>query len=152
MSEEIVGNDNRIVYKAPVVYIVLFFLLLVGWTIFCIFFLGSNIDLGSANPVKLFMVGFVIFYTWYFSVAISYKIEVDDKGKIRLTSFRRVVNTDAKIIPFIEGPKLPIGFLRFRLEREKGYLFCIMKDKSLKKVLSIIRKANPAIRFKDISI
>ena len=152
MPEETGISDKRTVYKVPTIYVYLFFLLLVVWTIFCIFFIGSNINLGLANPVKLFMVGFIIFYTWYFSVAIAYKIEVDDRGKIRLTSFRRVVDTDAKIIPLIEGPKLPIGFLRLRLEREKGYLFCFMKDKSLKKVLSIIRKANPAIRFKDISM
>jgi hypothetical protein len=52
----------------------------------------------------------------------------------------------------IEGPHLPIGFIRFRLEREKAYLFCVAKDKELQKILFAIRKANPDIKFKNLTL
>jgi hypothetical protein len=86
----------------------------------------------------------------YFALAISYKIEVWPDGRMRLTSMRRTIIVRADDIPYVEGPHLPFGFVRFRLEREKGYLFSIKSDASLNKVLSVIREVNPDIRFKNL--
>jgi len=98
------------------------------------------------------MIAFILAYTWYFSVAISYKMLVTDDGFIQLTSFRRTIEADAKKIRLVEGPRLPIGFLRLRLEREKVYLFCVLRDESFKKILSVIRAANPDAKFKGVEL
>ena len=112
------------VYQAPVLYLAIFYVLLAAWAIVC--------------------------YTCYFSVAISYKIEVWDDGDIRLTSFRKTIDTHAEEIPIVEGPHFPVGFTRFRLEREKAYLFCLTNNEVFKKILSVIRNANPDIKFKNL--
>jgi hypothetical protein len=96
------------------------------------------------------MVAFVFVMTWYFSVGISYKAEINDDGKLELTSFRRRMSVHSTKIVFVEGPHLPLGFIRFRLEREKAYLFGIPKNKDLQQVLSVIRKTNPDIKFKSL--
>jgi hypothetical protein len=98
------------------------------------------------------MVAFIFVMTWYFSLGISYKVEINEDGKLELTSFRRLISTDSAKIAMVEGPYLPLGFIRFRLEREKAYLFAIPKNRDLQEVLSVIRKTNPDIRFKNISL
>ncbi len=119
--------------------------------VFCLFFLYTIIiGLESAGWYRLVMVAFILFYTCYFSLAISYKIEMWEDGDIRLTSFRRTIQTQIEEIPLVEGPHLPIGFIKFRLEREKAYLFCQTNSPSLKNVLSVIKKTNPHIQFKRL--
>jgi hypothetical protein len=98
------------------------------------------------------MVAFILFMTWYFSMGISYKVEINDDGKLELTSFRRRISIHSTKIAFVEGPHLPIGFIRFRLEREKAYLFGIPRNKNLQQVLSVIYKTNPEVRFKNLNL
>jgi hypothetical protein len=105
---------------------------------------------GWANLSTLLMIAFILAYTWYFSAAISYRVVVRDDGCIRLTSFRRTIEADAAKIRLIEGPHLPVGFLRLRLEREKAYMFCVIRDEAFKRTLSLIRAANPDIKFKRL--
>ena len=139
------------VYHAPVLFLAIFYVLLAAWAIVCVIFLGVGLNKwGLANFFQLFMFAFVLFYTCYFSAAISYTIEVWDEGEVRLTSFRRTIDTHAEKIPIVEGPHFPVGFIRFRLEREKAYLFCLTNNEVLKKILSIIRNANPDIKFKNL--
>jgi hypothetical protein len=145
------ATTKSYVYQASIQYVAIFYVLLAAWAIVCVIFLGSSFNKwGLANFFQLFMFAFVLFYTCYFSAAISYKIEVWDEGHIRLTSFRRIINTHAEEIPLIEGPHLPLGFIRFRLEREKAYLFCLKNDEFLTTALSVIRSANPSIEFKRL--
>ena len=139
------------VYQAPILYVAIFYIVLAAWAIFCVTVIGSAFSTwGLANTFQLFMIAFILFYTCYFSVAISYKIEVGDKGSIQLTSFRRIIKTHAKEIPLVEGPHFPIGFIKFRLEREKAYLFCLVNNPSLKEVLSVIKAENPHIKLKGL--
>ena len=139
------------VYQAPILYVAIFYVLLAAWVFVCVTSLGASLNKwGMGNLFQLFMIGFVMFMTCYFSVAISYRIEVGDKGSIQLTSFRRIIKTRAEEIPLVEGPHFPIGFIRFRLEREKAYLFCLVNNESLKKVLSVIRAANPHMELKGL--
>jgi hypothetical protein len=140
-------------YRAPVLFVTAFYFLLGAWTVVCISLIALKASQwGWANLSTLFMIAFILAYTWYFSVAISYKMLATDDGIIRLTSFRRTIEADAKKIRLVEGPRLPIGFLRLRLEREKVYLFCVLRDESFKKILSIIRAANPDVKFKGVEL
>jgi len=145
------ATTKSYVYQAPLLYVAIFYVLLAAWVVLCITFLGSSFHKwGLANLFLLFMVAFILVYMCYFSVSISYRIEVWDEGSIQLTSFRRIIKTSAEEIPLIEGPQFPIGFIRFRLEREKAYLFCLVNNESLQEVLSVIRAANPHMELKGL--
>jgi hypothetical protein len=137
------------VYQAPTIYVALFYLVLLVWTAISVSIMGAK---GWVNWIQLFMVAFIFVMTWYFSMGISYKVEINDEGKMELFSFRRVIRIHSKKIVMVEGPHLPLGFIRFRLEREKAYLFGIPKNKGLQQILSIILKTNPEIRFKNLHL
>ena len=145
------ATTKSYVYQAPILYVAIFYVFLAAWAVVCVIVLGSSFNTwGLANVFQLFMFAFVLFYTCYFSVAISYRIEVGDEGSIQLTSFRRIIKTRAEEIPLVEGPHFPIGFIRFRLEREKAYLFCFITDPILQKTLQELRKANREMKFKGL--
>lgn len=140
-------------YKSPVVFIGVFYLFLAAFIIVGIFSLTSLVnDPETSYRFAIFMLLFIVVYMCYFTASISHKIEVWESGEIRLTSMRKIIDTKAEDIEYVEGPFLPLGFIRFRLEREKGYLFAFMKDASLNMVLSAIKTADPDIRFKQIQI
>ena len=115
--------------------------------------IGSK-TLSAGWPVfQLLMIAFVLGYTWFFSLGIAYRICIDDKGTIELASFRRVLRIQADVISLVEGPRLaliPYSFIRFRLEREKVYLFCRITDEALQQVLKKIRLTNRDIEFKGV--
>ena len=128
-----------------------FYFVLAAWAVFCVIFLESVFSrLGISVLYGICMIAFILLTMCYFSLAFAYKIEVWEDGNFRLTSIRKKVDARAEDIPYIEGPQLPLGFIRFRLEREKGYLFAVTNNDSLKKVLSILRSANPDIKFKHL--
>ena len=144
-------DSNSYVYQAPALFVGIFYLVLAAWAVFCVVFLESVFSrLGLSVLFGLCMIAFILFTMCYFSLAFAYKIEVWDDGRFRLTSLRKTFDAHAEDIPYIEGPQLPLGFIRFRLEREKGYLFAVMNNPSLKNVLSVIRSANPDIKFKHL--
>ncbi len=140
-------------YQAPMIYLGIFYAALVAWTIICILLIGFKLTRSEwGNLLQLFMIAFIIAMTWYFSMGISYRVNVDEDGTVQLTSFRRILRVDSSKMELIEGPHLPIGFIRFRLEREKAYLFCVVKDKALQQILSRIRVVNPDIKFKNLHL
>ena len=135
------------------IYMGIFYAMLVAWTITCIVLIGFKLTQSEwGNLFQLFMIAFIIAMTWYFSMGISYRVNVEEDGTIQLTSFRRILRVHSRKMELIEGPHLPIGFIRFRLEREKAYLFCVIKNKELQKILLAIRKANPDIKFKNLTL
>jgi hypothetical protein len=137
-------------YSASIRFVALFYLALVAWSVVCVILLHSVIQKFGLSPlVGLIMIAFILVYTWYFSLAFSYRIEVWAGGDIRLSSFRRTITTHAERIPYVNMPRLYYGFIKFRLKREMGYLFANTNDASLKKVLSVISAANPDMRFKN---
>jgi hypothetical protein len=139
------------IYQTSTIYITAFYVLLVAWTVICIFLIGFKLTQSEwGNLLQLFMIAFIIAMTWYFSMGISYRVNMEEDGTLRLTSFRRILRIDLRKMELIEGPHLPIGFIRFRLEREKAYLFCVVKNKKLQEILLAIRKANPDIKFKNL--
>jgi len=150
-------------YHSPTIFMGIFYLALLVWTGICLLLMGS-IEFSSGEfssgefsfgwPLaRMVMIGFVMVYTWYFSLAISYKIGITEGGEIELTSFRRVVRVNAEVIGMVEGPKwaiMPYGFVRFRLEREKGYIFCCITDADFEQYMQIMRAANPEMVIKGI--
>jgi hypothetical protein len=141
------------VYQAPITFVGAFYLVLAAWLVLGIVFLETLVDsLGRSVFFGLVMLAFIIFYTCYFALAIAYKIEVWEDGRIRLTSLRKTFNTSAEGVHYIEGPFLPFGFIRFRLEREKGYLFAVIGDSALKTVLSVIISTDPDIKLKHLKV
>jgi hypothetical protein len=137
------------IYRAPTIYVALFYLILLAWTVISVLYMGTK---GWVSWFQLFMVAFIFVMTWYFSMGISYKVEINDDGKLELVSFRRLIRIHSTKIVMVEGPHLPLGFIRFRLEREKAYLFGIPKNRDLQQILSIILKTNPDIRFKNLPL
>jgi hypothetical protein len=153
MIQKSPDTTKTYIYQAPTIYMTAFYVLLVAWTIICIFLIGFKLTQSEwGNLLQLFMIAFIIAMTWYFSMGISYRVNMEEDGTLRLTSFRRILRIDSRKMELIEGPHLPIGFIRFRLEREKAYLFCVVKNKELQKILLAVRKANPDIKFKNLQI
>jgi hypothetical protein len=140
-------------YQAPVIFVGLFYLLLLLWTVVCVVMIGSK-TLSAGWPLfQLLMIAFVLGYTWFFSLGISYRIYINEKGMTELTSFRRVLSVKVDAISLVEGPRLafiPYSFIRFRLEREKAYLFCRITDNELQQVLKKMRLTNREIKFKGV--
>ena len=140
-------------YQAPVFFVGLFYVLLLAWTVVCVVMIGSKTLQAGWPLFQLFMIAFVLGYTWYFSLGISYKLKTGDGAEIELTSFRRVIRVKAEDVSLVEGPRfaiLPYGFIRFRLEREKAYLFSCITDPALQKNLQILRKSNPEMKFRGL--
>jgi hypothetical protein len=115
--------------------------------------IGSKTISAGWPLFQLLMIAFVLGYTWFFSLGISYRIYINESGTIELTSFRRVLSVKAHAISLVEGPRLafmPYSFIRFRLEREKAYLFCRITDDELQQVLKKMRFANREMKFKGV--
>ena len=141
------------VYQAPVRFVGIFFGALIAWTVICLLLIGSlGFDWGWPLARSL-MVVFIMVYTWYFSLAISYKVSITPEGDMELTSFRRVIRVHAEEIGMVEGPKwalIAYGFIRFRLEREKAYLYSCTSDEEIQKILKIMREINEDVVFKGL--
>ncbi|MBW2428000.1 MAG: hypothetical protein JRF56_03505 [Deltaproteobacteria bacterium] len=140
-------------YNASIYFVGIFYLALLIWTVICVWLIGSKTIRVGWPLGQLLMIGFVLAYTWYFSLGISYKIRMETGGNIELTSFRRVVCVNTNDISMVEGPRFavtPYGFIRFRLKREKAYLFCCISDVELQRILKLMRKSNQDMKFKGI--
>ena len=146
-------SKNAYFYHSPIIFMGIFYLILVIWTGICLLLMGS-IEFSFGWPLaRLVMIGFVMVYTWYFSLAISYKIGITENGDIQLTSFRRVVRVNVEVIGMVEGPKwalIPYGFVRFRLEREKAYIFCCITDADFQQFMQIMKEINPEMVLKGV--
>ena len=153
----IMGNSEiskkHYVYQSPVIFVVIFFGLLIVWTVICLLLAGS-IGISPGWPLaRTLMITFIMLYTWYFSLAISYKVSITADGDIELTSFRRVIRVHAQEIGMVEGPKwalIAYGSIRFRLEREKAYLYSCTSDEEIQKILKIMREVNEDVVFKGL--
>jgi len=149
MIQKSLDSTKTYTYRPPVMFVALFYLSLFAWTVISVLYMGTK---GWVSWFQLFMVAFIFVMTWYFSMGISYKVGINDDGKLELTSFRRLIRIHSTKIVMVEGPHLPLGFIRFRLEREKAYLFGIPRNPDLQQILSIIRKTNPDIKFKNLHL
>ena len=111
MSDSVTPQKHY-VYQSPVVFVGIFFGLLIAWTVICLLLIGS-IGFSPGWPLaRALMITFIMGYSWYFSLAISYKISITADGDIELTSFRRVIRVQAEEIGMVEGPKWALISLR----------------------------------------
>jgi len=142
-------ESMRYVYQAPTLFVVAFYVILLIWSVISISLIQALLDEKvRAGAYPLFMIAFILFYMWYFSLGISYRLELGDDGEIRLKSLRRTIRIIAEGITVIEFPRMGLGFIRFRLEREKAYLFGLTQNSFFQTVLEAIKTANPGIRIK----
>lgn len=148
-----VTPQKHYVYQSPAVFVGIFFGLLIVWTVICLLLIGS-IGFSPGWPLaRSVMITFIMAYTWYFSLAISYKVSLTAAGDIELTSFRRVIRVHAEVVGMVEGPKWALvkyGFIRFRLEREKAYVYACITDERIQEILKILREVNEDMIFKGL--
>ena len=142
------------VYEAPAVFVIVFYSMIAAWSVVSVYLIGTK-ALSANWPVgQLAMVGFIIAYTWYWCLGISYRIEVGENGDIELKSFRRVLRLAPGDVTVVEGPRLsfiPTVFVRFRLAREKAYLFCVISNGDLSEVLRSMHRNNRDLSFKGLA-
>jgi hypothetical protein len=140
-------------YQSPTIFVGIFYAALLVWTAFCVVLIGSK-TIETGWPLgQLLMIAFILAYTWYFSLGISTKIRIQAAGDMELTCFRRIIRVHAGDVSMVEGPRfafLPYGFIRFRLEREKAYLFCCITDEGLQRILKTMQETNSEIKFKGV--
>jgi hypothetical protein len=147
------GQNEKCLYRAPAVFVGVFYGFLLVWTVVSLYFLWPKALRGGVPVVQLAMIAFVLAYTWYFSLGISYEVRMEDQMDMKIKSFRRVLEIPLGDIAAIEGPRfavLPYGFLRFRLVREKAYVFCQFTSEDLNHLLALIQRANKKVEMKGV--
>jgi hypothetical protein len=142
--------DSIQVFQSPMAYVIFFYLLLLAWTVGTLPLVYLKFRQGGFQGDWLYavMIGFFYLYTWFWSLGIFYRITLDSEGRIILRSFRRNLEVSAKQILTMEGSRLPgrFGFIKLKLPRESGYLFCHGKNRELDEMLTRIRQMNPLMR------
>jgi energy-coupling factor transporter transmembrane protein EcfT len=136
-------------YQAPTAFVATFYIFLIIWTCVAVLFLVAKAARSEiADIFQLIMIIGVLCFTWYFSLGIFYRIRLEGDGSIFLSGARRTLTLQSRDIEAIEGPFLPIGFIRFKSGRERFYLLCWLKNADLLAILKRIGEMNPGIHFK----
>ena len=145
--------EGPLQYEGPRWFIWGFYLFMVLWTGVCAYLIGARF-LESSWPLwQVVMVAFVVAYSWYFSLGISWRIQMGTQGSLQFKSFLSIIDETVEGLKMVEAPRLaivPFGFLRFHLKDRKVYQFCLITDSGLKGLLIQMGKKNPEIRFKGI--
>lgn len=143
------AKDSVQAFQAPMAYVVLFYLLLLVWTMGSLPVVYEKFRTIGFQSVWIYasMVAFVYVYTWFWSLGIFYRISLDGEGRVTLRGLRRELQVSAKQIATIEGSRFPrgFGFVKLKLPRESCYLFCLSMTGELSAILRGIRKNNPLI-------
>jgi hypothetical protein len=141
------AKDSPQAFQAPMVYAVLFYLLLLAWTVGSLPLVYVKFRTIGFTSVWIYasMIAFVYAFTWFWSLGLFYRISLDSEGRVTLKSLRRELQVPAKQIATIEVSRFPhgFGFVKLKLPRESGYLFCLQMTGDLEAILRGIRKNNP---------
>lgn len=154
MKNRLKPPDKSCVYEAPQAFVMVFYGLLVAWSVVSIYLIGTKAIIARWPVGQLAMIGFVIAYTWYWCLGISYRISVSESGNIELKSFRRVLELDPSEVLAVESPKvslIPTVFIRFRLPRERAYIFSMISSADLSRVFRMMHKNNRELLFKGFA-
>jgi hypothetical protein len=142
------------VFQAPMGLVVLFYLLLLAWTAGSLpGIYGKFRTVGfQSHWISASIIAFVYAYTWFWSLGLFYRISLDSEGLVTLKSLRRALRVPVQQISRIEGSRFPrgFGFVKLKVPRETGYLFCLRRTGQLEALLKGILRANPlsvAVRF-----
>jgi len=135
-------------------YVFFFYLLLLAWTVGSLpVIYGKFRTIGfQSHWIYASIIAFVYAYTWFWSLGLFYRISLDSEGLVTLKSLRRELQVPVKQISRIEGSRFPrgFGFVKLKVSRETGYLFCLQMTGKLEALLRSILKANPlsmVVRF-----
>lgn len=136
-------------YQAPLGLVAAFYFLVIAWTFVSVPLLVAKLGgSGSTDTLQLVMIVGVLCFTWYFSLNVFYKVKLQPDRAILLEGVKRSLNLHPRDIETVEGPFLPVGFVRFKSGRERSYLLCYMKDPDLLAILKSVGETNPNVRFK----
>ena len=136
-------------YEAPTALVAVFYLFLIAWTCVAVLFLvvrAARSELGDI--LQFMMIVGVLCFTWYFSLGVFCRIRLEADGSVLLSGVRRTHRLHPREIEAIEGPFLPLGFIRFKSGRERFYLLCWVKNADLLAILKRIGEINPGIHYK----
>ena len=143
-------TEKARIFKAPVLFMAIFYGVLLVWTIGTIPPIYLKFQRGGFSGDWMFaaMIAFFYLYTWFWALGLFYFISLDTEGQVVLRSFRRRLEIPAKQIRSVEGSRFSdgFGFIKIKLPRESGYLFCFRRNKELDEILEGIRKMNPLLR------
>jgi len=149
-SEQKGAEKTETVFQAPALFVAVFYGLLLVWTVGTVPLIYHKFQQGGFRGDWLYalIIGFFYFFTWFWSVGLFYSVSLDSGGQVVLRSFRRRLEVSAKQIRAVEGSRFSggFGFVRFKLPRESGYLFCHRRNKELDEIIEGIRKMNPLLR------
>jgi hypothetical protein len=141
------AKESAQAYQAPMGYVVLFYLLLLVWTVGTLPVVYLKFRTIGFQSVWIYasMVGFVYAYTWFWTLGVFYRISLDGDGVVTLKSLRRELKVSAKQIASIEVSRFPggFGFVKLKVPRETGYLFCLKLTGGLAALFKGIRRASP---------
>ena len=142
--------DETRVFQAPAPFVVLFYGLLLAWTVGTLPLVYLKFRQGGFQGDWFYavMIGFFYIYTWFWALGLFSRISLDGEGRVVLRSLRRNIEVTAEQIRTIEGSRFPgrFGFIKMKLPRESCYLFCHGSNKELEEILQGIRKLNPLVR------
>ncbi len=143
--------EQKTVFQAPVLFMAVFYGVLLVWTVATVPLIYQKFQHGEFMGDKLyaFMIAFFYLFTWFWSLGLFYHISLDFEGQVVLKSLRRRLELPAKNIREIEGSRFSggFGFLKLKLPRESGYLFCHRRNKDLDEIIAGIRKRNPLLKM-----
>ncbi len=144
------GKEKTRVFQAPALFVTVFYGLLLVWTVGTVPLIDLKFQQGGFRGDWLYavMIGFFYLYTWFWSLGLFYRIALDAEGRIELRSLRRTLEISAKQVRTIEGSRFSggFGFIRMKLPKESGYLFCHRRDGDLEEIFREIRRMNPLVR------
>lgn len=143
-------KGKKIVFQAPALFMMIFYGLLLVWTIGTVPLIWQRFAQGVFRGDWLYggMIGFFYLFTWFWSLGLVSRISLDAEGQIELKSLRRKFVITAQEVRSIEGSKFAggFGFVRMKFRRESAYLFCHRRDGNLEEILREIQKINPLVR------
>ena len=136
-------------YQAPRSLVAAFYLLLAAWTAVSILLLSAKAARSELTDVlQWVMIAAIFGFTWYFSLGLFYRISLAADDRLHLKGVRRGLAIHPREIEVVEGPYLPIGFVRFKARKERFYLLCQLRNPDLQAILRRIGEINPQVRFK----
>ena len=137
-------------FRVPAVYVAAFYLFLLAWTAGSLPLVCRKFQTGmvfASQWLYAGMVAFVYVFTWFWSLGIFYRISLDAEGNVTMKSLRRELRVSVGQVSRVEGSRFPhsFGFIKLKLPRESGYIFCLKKTDELEAVLQRMKRLNPLL-------